>query len=66
MKGASSVLFSHAEVTIPEHKLSKGKGPKTSSKEKRSILLESEVGEALQDSGYSASHVSTALPCRFS
>lgn len=32
------------EVTIPEQKLSKGKGAKTGSKEKRSILMESEVG----------------------
>lgn len=31
------------EVTIPEQKMSKGKGTKTGSKEKRSILLESEV-----------------------
>lgn len=31
------------EVTIPEQKMSKGKGMKTGSKEKRSILLESEV-----------------------
>ncbi|XP_049637573.1 leucine-rich repeat-containing protein 71 [Suncus etruscus] len=37
------------KVTIPEHKLSKGKGPKTSSKEKRSILLESELaGESTE------------------
>lgn len=34
-----------AEVTIPEQKPSKGKGPKTGNKEKRSLLLESEVGE---------------------
>nr|XP_060483606.1 NHS-like protein 1 [Panthera onca] len=33
------------KVTIPEQKTSKGKGPKTGSKEKRSFLLESEVGE---------------------
>lgn len=32
------------EVTIPEQKPTKGKGPKTGSREKRSILLESEVG----------------------
>lgn len=31
------------EVTIPEQKMSKGKGPKIGAKEKRSILLESEV-----------------------
>lgn len=31
------------EVTIPEQKMSKGKGTKMGAKEKRSILLESEV-----------------------
>ncbi|XP_039107423.1 leucine-rich repeat-containing protein 71 isoform X2 [Hyaena hyaena] len=31
------------KVTIPEQKPSKGKGPKTGNKEKRSLLLESEV-----------------------
>lgn len=31
------------EVTIPEQKMSKGKGTKMAAKEKRSILLESEV-----------------------
>lgn len=36
------------EVTIPEQKMSKGKGPKTGAKEKRSILLESEhLGQSL-------------------
>ncbi|XP_043425437.1 leucine-rich repeat-containing protein 71 isoform X6 [Prionailurus bengalensis] len=33
------------KVTVPEQKTSKGKGPKTGNKEKRSFLLESEVGE---------------------
>lgn len=32
------------EVTIPEQKPTKGKGPKTGVREKRSTLLESEVG----------------------
>lgn len=32
------------EVTIPEQKPNKGKGPKIGNKEKRSFLLESEVG----------------------
>lgn len=31
------------EVTIPEQKISRGKGTRTGTKEKRSILLESEV-----------------------
>lgn len=35
-----------AEVTIPEQKPAKGKGPKIGSKEKRSILPESEVAQA--------------------
>ncbi|XP_042782370.1 leucine-rich repeat-containing protein 71 isoform X6 [Panthera leo] len=36
------------KVTIPEQKTSKGKGPKTGSKEKRSFLLESEhLGQSL-------------------
>lgn len=35
-----------AEVTIPEQKPAKGKGPKLGSKEKRSILPESEVVQA--------------------
>lgn len=35
--------FSGPEVTIPEQKQTKGKGTKMGSKEKRTLLLESEV-----------------------
>ncbi|XP_059758381.1 leucine-rich repeat-containing protein 71 isoform X2 [Balaenoptera ricei] len=46
-KKEDSTKAGKGKVTIPEQKLSKGKGTKTGSKEKRSILLESEqlVGE---------------------
>lgn len=40
------VPASLAEVTIPEQKPTKGKGLKSGNKEKRSTLLETEVGEA--------------------
>ncbi|XP_059758383.1 leucine-rich repeat-containing protein 71 isoform X4 [Balaenoptera ricei] len=41
-KKEDSTKAGKGKVTIPEQKLSKGKGTKTGSKEKRSILLESE------------------------
>lgn len=45
------------KVTIPEQKTSKGKGPKTGNKEKRSFLLESEhLGQSLAYS-WSPKHV---------
>ncbi|XP_059944276.1 leucine-rich repeat-containing protein 71 [Mesoplodon densirostris] len=48
-KKEDSTKAGKGKVTIPEQKLSKGKGTKTGSKEKRSILLESElVGEATE------------------
>ncbi|XP_022415284.1 leucine-rich repeat-containing protein 71 isoform X2 [Delphinapterus leucas] len=48
-KKEDSTKTGKGKVTIPEQKLSKGKGTKTGSKEKRSILLESEVvGEATE------------------
>ncbi|XP_059991814.1 leucine-rich repeat-containing protein 71 [Lagenorhynchus albirostris] len=48
-KKEDSTKTGKGKVTIPEQKLSKGKGTKTVSKEKRSILLESEVvGEATE------------------
>ncbi|XP_070640601.1 leucine-rich repeat-containing protein 71 isoform X3 [Bos indicus] len=43
-KKEDSAKAGKGKVTIPEQKLSKGKGAKTGSKEKRSILMESEVG----------------------
>ncbi|XP_033712856.1 leucine-rich repeat-containing protein 71 isoform X5 [Tursiops truncatus] len=43
-KKEDSTKTGKGKVTIPEQKLSKGKGTKTVSKEKRSILPESEVG----------------------
>ncbi|XP_066895119.1 leucine-rich repeat-containing protein 71 isoform X5 [Kogia breviceps] len=42
-KKEDSTKAGKGKVTIPEQKLSKGKGTKTGSKEKRSMLLESEV-----------------------
>ncbi|KAM8811925.1 leucine-rich repeat-containing protein 71 isoform 1-T1 [Rhynchonycteris naso] len=42
-KKEESTKASKAKVTIPEQKPTKGKGPKTGSKEKRSTLLESEL-----------------------
>ncbi|XP_066895126.1 leucine-rich repeat-containing protein 71 isoform X7 [Kogia breviceps] len=48
-KKEDSTKAGKGKVTIPEQKLSKGKGTKTGSKEKRSMLLESElVGEATE------------------
>ncbi|OWK04839.1 LRRC71, partial [Cervus elaphus hippelaphus] len=49
-KKEDSAKAGKGKVTIPEQKLSKGKGAKTGSKEKRSILMESEqlVGEATE------------------
>ncbi|XP_040086160.1 leucine-rich repeat-containing protein 71 isoform X4 [Oryx dammah] len=48
-KKEDSAKAGKGKVTIPEQKLSKGKGAKTGSKEKRSILMESElVGEAAE------------------
>ncbi|XP_033270507.1 leucine-rich repeat-containing protein 71 isoform X2 [Orcinus orca] len=48
-KKEDSTKTGKGKVTIPEQKLSKGKGTKTVSKEKRSILPESEVvGEATE------------------
>ncbi|XP_055439903.1 leucine-rich repeat-containing protein 71 isoform X6 [Bubalus kerabau] len=48
-KDKTQTVKTPKEVTIPEQKLSKGKGAKTGSKEKRSILMESElVGEATE------------------
>ncbi|XP_031291911.2 leucine-rich repeat-containing protein 71 [Camelus dromedarius] len=41
-KKEDSTKAGKGKVTIPEQKVSKGKGPKTGSKEKRSILQESE------------------------
>lgn len=49
------------EVTIPEQKPTKGKGTKTGSKEKRSILLESEVGFGGGVGGGGGNHVPGAL-----
>ncbi|XP_022415285.1 leucine-rich repeat-containing protein 71 isoform X3 [Delphinapterus leucas] len=47
-KKEDSTKTGKGKVTIPEQKLSKGKGTKTGSKEKRSILLESEhLGQSL-------------------
>ncbi|KAB1260322.1 Leucine-rich repeat-containing protein 71 [Camelus dromedarius] len=42
-KKEDSTKAGKGKVTIPEQKVSKGKGPKTGSKEKRSILQESEL-----------------------
>lgn len=36
-------LLFRPEVTVPEQKVTKGKGPKTGSKEKRNTLLDSEL-----------------------
>uniref|UniRef100_A0A8C2NK08 Leucine rich repeat containing 71 n=1 Tax=Capra hircus TaxID=9925 RepID=A0A8C2NK08_CAPHI len=48
-KKEDSAKAGKGKVTIPEQKLSKGKGAKTGSKEKRSILMESElVGEGAE------------------
>ncbi|KAM9108042.1 leucine-rich repeat-containing protein 71 isoform 2-T2 [Megaptera novaeangliae] len=50
-KKEDSTKAGKGKVTIPEQKLSKGKGTKTGSKEKRSILLESEhLGQNLNSS----------------
>ncbi|XP_074205717.1 leucine-rich repeat-containing protein 71 isoform X2 [Camelus bactrianus] len=47
-KKEDSTKAGKGKVTIPEQKVSKGKGPKTGSKEKRSILQESEhLGQSL-------------------
>nr|XP_008515072.1 PREDICTED: leucine-rich repeat-containing protein 71 [Equus przewalskii] len=48
-KKEDSTKAGKGKVTIPEQKPTKGKGPKTGSREKRSILLESElVTEAME------------------
>uniref|UniRef100_A0A9L0S8S8 Leucine rich repeat containing 71 n=1 Tax=Equus caballus TaxID=9796 RepID=A0A9L0S8S8_HORSE len=61
-KKEDSTKAGKGKVTIPEQKPTKGKGPKTGSREKRSILLESEhLGQSLDYSRPSKHLVTEAM-----